>query len=539
MTMNRGWMYAAAGLLWVGWGQSLAVERAQPSAVARSHVAAPLSQAPGRAPSPAMSRLSVSGRLQVTTDLGVPASDSVIVEDRGAGGYLDVMQGSRQDLAGAPQIEVLGGGRYRVTVATSDMLPTGMYRGTLRLRMCTETPCVHPIANASASAPYRIDVAWANPGEWEMFQRDAAHTGYVPIALRAPSITKLWERHGYDGTWGTGPSGVTTAPGRAYASFRTDDALYSRWMLSALDSKTGSIVWRQDFGDFFALNGPSVKGDRVYVATTGGSLWTYLWSFDAVDGTLQAQSLFESQHASVLAPTIWQGIAYTNGGYYGGGTYAFDADDGMPLWSAFSGEHYGSTPAVSDAKVYYFDGNALLIYDAVDGELIGRIADPNPPSSSTPWLNSAPMLGSSDHVIAQSRNTTVNGRFLVDYSPAADAARWSTTKRYSTHPATAHGVIYAGSSNPLSFDAIDEDSGQVLWSWLPEGTDTKFRNNVVLTRNLAFVSTDRAVYAIDLATRRAVWSYPVPGTLSISGDGMLYLLTGQFSSGRLLAFRIY
>ena len=538
--IDRLGTYAAAGVLLACLGQGIAGERAQVVAKAKPRVDAPLSGQLRRDPPPRTpARLLVRGPLLVAAELGASTSARLIVEDRGAGGYLDVVQDPRPVFAANPLIEELGGGRYRVTMATSDMLPVGTYRGTLRVRMCAESPCVNPIANAAASTMYRIGVAWANPGEWEMFQRDAAHTGYVPVPLRASRIRKVWERDGWDGGWGAGPSGVTTAPGMAFVPFRTDPT-YERWMLSALDSASGSIIWRRDFDGAFKLNAPSAKDGRVYVATTGHE-WTYLWSFDAMNGVLKSQSMFETQWSDVLAPTISQGVVYTNGGFYGGGTYAFDANDGMPLWSAVSDDDTGSTPAVRDGKVYYYDSQALVVYDAFDGTQLDRILDPNTPEWHGYTLNSAPMLGSSDHVLALSGNGTYNddSRMLVNYSPSAGMARWSTARRYNTHPATAHGVIYAGSNNPLSFDAIDEGSGQVIWSWVPVGGDTIFQKNVVLTRNLAFLSTDRGAYAIDLATHRVAWSYPVPGTLSISGDGMLYLLTGQYASGRLLAFRLY
>lgn len=108
-----------------------------------------------------------------------------------------------------------------------------------------------------------------------------------------------------------------------------------------------------------------------------------------------------------------------------------------------------------------------------------------------------------------------------------------------THPATAKGVVYAGSNAPQSFDAIDEVTGQILWSWVPQPPDLRFHRNVVVTDNLVFVSTDRAVYALDLTTRQPVWSYPTPGMLAISGGGTLYIVEGaRQPTGRLIAIAL-
>ena len=132
-----------------------------------------------------------------------------------------------------------------------------------------------------------------------------------------------------------------------------------------------------------------------------------------------------------------------------------------------------------------------------------------------------------------------NSRALINFSVAGNAVRWSTLRTYMTQPATAKGIVYAGSNAPKSFDAIDEATGQVLWSWVPQSPDLGFHRNVVVTDNLVFVSTDRAVYAIDLATHQPVWSYPVPGMLAISGGGTLYIVEGaREPTGRLIAIAL-
>jgi outer membrane protein assembly factor BamB len=130
-------------------------------------------------------------------------------------------------------------------------------------------------------------------------------------------------------------------------------------------------------------------------------------------------------------------------------------------------------------------------------------------------------------------------RPLINFSTVGNAVRWRTTRTYITQPATAKGVVYAGSNTPKSFDAIDEATGQVLWSWVPPPSDTGFHRNVVVTDNLAFVSTDRAIYAIDLSIRQPVWSYPTPGMLAISGSGTLYIVEGaREPTGRLIAIAL-
>jgi len=209
------------------------------------------------------------------------------------------------------------------------------------------------------------------------------------------------------------------------------------------------------------------------------------------------------------------------------------------LWSRFNGDDDMTTPAVENGRVHYYeDGVGLLVYDSSNGNTTASIADPTAPEWFGYSYRAAPMLGSPDHVIAPSGNNS-GGRYLVNYSPANNASRWTSAKTYAGTPAIKDGVIYATSNHPKALDAIDEATGQILWSWVPASSDTAFYNNVVVTRNLVFVSTNRATYAIDLATRQPVWSTATPGTLSISGNGTLYIVPGtSLPTDRLLAFSL-
>jgi outer membrane protein assembly factor BamB len=296
------------------------------------------------------------------------------------------------------------------------------------------------------------------------------------------------------------------------------------------------------------MNPPAVSGNSVYVATTGHEQ-TFLYAFDVADGSPKFQATFDAQWPHVLAPTVAAGVVYTNGGYFGGGVYAFDATDGLALWSSFSGDDDMTTPAVADGKVYYYDGTGLKVYDAFSGTTLASVADPYGPGQGYSY-HGAPMLGLPDSVTtfsggafsgrASSDVEQYDSRLLLNFSVASQNTRWRTASLYKTQPAVANGVVYAAGNNPKSFDAISETTGKVLWNWVPNPTDTEFHRNVVVTRNLAFVSTDKAVYAIDLVSHKPVWSWPTPGSISISGDGYLFIAEGAVqSNGRLHAFKVY
>jgi outer membrane protein assembly factor BamB len=94
----------------------------------------------------------------------------------------------------------------------------------------------------------------------------------------------------------------------------------------------------------------------------------------------------------------------------------------------------------------------------------------------------------------------------------------------------------------LALDALSEKDGHVLWSWTPPAGNGYFRRNIVVTKNLVFVSTDANVYAIDLNTHQQVWQYPKPGMLAISSNLNLYIANYveplRASDGNLDAIRL-
>ena len=441
----------------------------------------------------------------------------------------------------------IDGRTFRIQVRVAEGLALGTYTGYVELKSCLDEACLSEIQRGTLYVPFEViieDPANIAVGEWETFQRDAGHSGYVPATFQPRSFAYKWEwRRPTAGTLGF-INAVTTAPGLVFVS---DDEYFGSPSLRALRESDGGVVWQQTFQNYPALNPPAAANGKVYVATTGHQQ-TFLWAFNASTGVPVFQNTFSGQWPHVLSPTIRDGRVYTNGGYYGGGVYAFNASTGDQQWSMFSGDDDMTTPAVDDSRAYFYDGNALVTYDTATGVRLSTTSDPSNPGWGYSY-HGAPMLGLPDSVTtfsggassgrASSSVEHSGPRALINFSVANNAVRWRTTRMYMTQPATAKGIVYAGANTPKSFDAIDEATGQILWSWVPPVSDVHFHRNVVVTDNLVFVSTDRAIYAIDLVTRQPVWSYPTPGMMAISGGGTLYIVEGaREPTGRLIAIAL-
>lgn len=485
------------------------------------------------------SNLAVGDEIQLTLDgswsgMSVPPSE-VYLQVRDVTGILVAPESKSGSL----------GTSFTFSLFTPPTLMAGTYTGTVEVRACKDPSCNGVYSGDHATVGYTLNVAGV--ADWETHQRDPAHRGYVPIWLNPMRFAKAWEWSREPDTEPIGGiNAVVTSNGKVYV---TKDVYFGQGILHALNESNGTEAWRVSFGQVPALNPPAVNNGRVY-ATVTGHQDTYLWAFNADTGAYLYKSAFEGQWPHVMAPTVYGNQVFTGGGYYGGETYSFSTADGSRNWAHSAGGVWNMyTPAVDNIYAYHYNGNALLLIDRASGITSATIADPFGSNSGYDY-HGAPMIGGRNNVFtfaggassgrASSNVEQYTQRVFSSFNINTKSYEWSTSYAYLTAPAVANGVIYAARNNPMSLDAIDEATGQVLWSWGPTGAgDTSFHRNIVVTRNILFASTDKAVYALDLATRTPVWSYPNPGMLTISADRTLYIATGaQESDGRLVAVKL-
>jgi outer membrane protein assembly factor BamB len=508
---SRAWSLLTATLIVVASVQDVAA--ASPgSRSTGTEVSKQLRRTPPEIPA---QRLRVTGPALVRVDSGVSGEAIVHIEDRGTGGHLDIGYDG-QGFSGSPVINATGPGRYRVTLQVPDDLAAGLYRGTFTARICQEAPCQTPVAGTTIRKSIRVHARWVNRGEWETFQRDAAHRGHVPVVVNPAHITPAWQLVPDEFALADVTASATT--GRGVALISQVDEEQGR-VIIALRESDGRELWRRSQW----MTPPAVHDGRAYfVASSGGD--GVLLSLNANDGMPLFQTSYDGDVYGEVTPVVDDGIVHMGISHPFGPVSAFDADDGLPRWVASISGGVGAMPAVRDGTSYVYDGSALRILDASDGAELATIPDPYEDDGDHYSANGAPMLGTPDHVIVLGGTDSTIGRPLVNFSPSAGMARWRSVNRYHTVPATADGVVYVASNTPRALDAIDEATGQVLWSWTPPSeSGSPFVYNVVVTDNLVFASTRARLYAIDLSSRSEVWSAPTPGWISISGGGTLYV----------------
>lgn len=362
------------------------------------------------------------------------------------------------------------------------------------------------------------DVTAEKPGTWPMFQADARHTGHLGITVNPAAFRLKWQR---DIGNGKSLNPVSAGDGKVFVSLLTyfDDVT----SLFALRSSDGATLWSKGFGSVFSVNPPSYAYGNVYVQTGDHASDTWLHAFDGDTGDVLFKVPHEAQWERYLAPTLYDGKAYVNGGYYGG-MYGFDAYSGDQLWFVDLPQYDEWTPAVDADHAYAYVGDydpGLYVRDRATGASSYFVSDPG--FDWDGWsMYLAPVLGDHDDVIA------IHDGRLISFDTASHAIRWQVQSQFTGQPSLAQGRIYAIDGGRLR--VLDEVTHAEIWSW--QADDGDLTGPMIVTDSHVFVSTSGSVHAVSLASHQPVWSYGVGGSLAYADD-TLYV-AGQ--DGTLTAF---
>ena len=438
-------------------------------------------------------------------------------------------------------------GRFTVHLQTAPGIEAGTHAGVAGFRLCADAACSTVYAGTQQTFAYTATVQLL---DWATFQRDAAHTGFVNTTLDPGHFARIWSwsRPAGDPEPIGGINAVATGAGKVFV---TKDVYFGNGAVYALDETDGSLTWTYAHGPL-ASAGPAAFGaNTVYAPTTDQAENCVIWGIDALTGLYKFKMPSACQWSNFFEPTV-QGASVMQASQ-AGSLYSFSTVDGAQQWSTSAGSYDQSTPAADGRYAYQYGTSgaapSLHVLDRSTGAPVSSIGDPFSTGFSGYSMFSAVMLGSTGNAIAfsgggfsgraASSSEQFDPRVLVSYDVVHASVGWRSANAYMTHPAIANGVVYAARNAPASLDALSETDGHLLWSWTPPAGNSSFHRNVVVTRNLVFVSTDANVYAVDLATHQAVWQYPQAGMLAISANSVLYIATGAtISDGNLVAIRL-
>ncbi|MFT3996891.1 MAG: PQQ-binding-like beta-propeller repeat protein [Asticcacaulis sp.] len=416
-------------------------------------------------------------------------------------------------------------GTYTVAAQTRPDLLVGDYKGTITARLCKEVAC----ATVYTSATYAYDIN-VRLQDWQTFQRNAAHTGRVHVKLDPSRFAKAWEwtisTNANNGlTYGI--NGLTTIGGNVIVT--RNNTFNSNGTVYALNEATGAQVWSTDIPGIATEGAAAAANGKIYVPAIGPTQNNAVYVFDSATGNYLFKSIFYAQWTVPGAPTPYGDQFYLAAGSYGGQISSHAQTSDEVKWRTMSvGAPSASlqSVAVDDQSVYYHTGGTLNIFNRVTGVLTTSIQDA---SDSSGYDYGAPVLTSKNSVISLS-GTGYYTRYVTLIDTVTKARLWRSAIPYSAQPAYAKNLIFTAKDTPARLDVLKESDGTIAWSWVPPIADSRFASNIIVTDNLLFVSTDKAVYAIDLTTHQSVWSYPASGNLILSPGYKLYIQSTAIST---------
>jgi outer membrane protein assembly factor BamB len=251
----------------------------------------------------------------------------------------------------------------------------------------------------------------------------------------------------------------------------------------------------------------------VYVTSTGHED-TFLWVYDQANGALLQKLAMTSQWSNYSAPTVLGTEVYSLDGYFGG-VSKFSDPAGTFSWRVGTTVSDGWTPATDGRFAYTYStpDNKFLAFNATDGSLAYSIGEPYPYST---LFTAAPVM------LADNLGFVIAGD-LMAFDLTTHTRAWVVNTDLSGTPAFGNATVYAFGANGTVLEARHPKTGSLLWTSQNLG-NTRY-SSVIVTQNLAFVSSSSRTLAIDLNTHQIVWSYPQGGSLAISPRGVLTILS--------------
>ncbi|WP_068415428.1 Ig-like domain-containing protein [Planctomyces sp. SH-PL62] len=382
------------------------------------------------------------------------------------------------------------------------------------------------VIGARAAAPSAV---------WTQRGGDAGHTSYVDARIDASGIELAWSRPlTYDANGSWAQSGNRAVAIDEMHVYRTDlDGYWASgdYHIIAYDLKTGAEVWNQILVGNGPVSAPSVVDGKVYVNRSGHSgisggteddqPWLYV--LDARTGAIIRRQTYSAQWGSDERPAIEgdQLVAYD--GYYGGFS-AWTTSTLARRWNNPGPQLENPMAAFDSQYIYAYDNR---VYSRSTGAQVGNVAAP----AGMSWIGS-PVVSDAGRLLFDVRDSEHYAtRFGVSsYDAQTRTPLWTVLLPAApTGKAVGDGVVAVVAGTQLIL--LDETTGDRIGGWdAPEALNPE----IVLTRSHAFVQTSTdsysRVYAINLATGRAEWSYENRNR----GESGATFMEMAFGGGRLL-----
>lgn len=407
---------------------------------------------------------------------------------------------------------------FKATLTTNFNLTEGEYSSNVEVRMCLDDPgfCNSPVGGSPWILPLKLSVkplvnlaslaAVPGLGAWSTYQGNAAHTGFVDASFDVAKFNRRFSigEIGYLPLY----ENLAVDNGKIFVSRRKFDM--SATELVAISEADGTIAWRANLGSAARINPPAVGNGQV-VVTTSGYLGTDLWILDQRNGMLLSKTAINGTSETYRVPTVFGADVYLADGV-DGGMSKFSSSTMGRTWLRDIAQQDAYTPAVDANNAYAYANGKLRALNIGDGQVAWEVGDS---------AYSTGNYGGRAVALSGKYAFVMNGGRVLAVDTTTRTVAWSVANDVIGQPAFGNGMVYAPVTSGAVLEVRDMAEGKLQWTSEKLGIESV--TEVIVSRNLAFVSGTFSTVAIDLATHKVVWTYPHGGHMAISSNGILYI----------------
>ncbi len=397
----------------------------------------------------------------------------------------------------------------RVSIPLKVTIPAGQQSITFDLhlfdnRRVDKTPNITVSATATgwssgiAVMPIQDDDVLGLIGEWQSLGNGTEHSGYFPGFFgKSPKFLKAWN----------GPLGfmnpVATGEGLIFA---TPHSTVNGTFLAAIETTTGSEIWRYIFEDAESISAPTYNDGHVYVQRDVFGDNSQLWSINASTGLVDWIAPYANDRQRYLAPTVGSGSVFIGGGF-NGGLLGFDQVTGERQFFAELDPFERWAPTFNDGKLYSWVGDILREHSTTSGQATKYL--------NLEWENNLWSVNTVPAMLAQNAYA-IGGQGLHGIDLASFTQRWVVPGAFEGIPAVDRDSVFAIKQGVL--EAFDVSTGESKGVFV---TGDPVFGQPIVTDDSIVVGSSKNTYVFDRMTREAIAILPVGGRISIANNQLL------------------
>ena len=369
--------------------------------------------------------------------------------------------------------------------------------------------------------------------------------------------------------WGDRVFVTTAVSSRGSATFKpglygdgdaSDDSTRHKWIVSALDKRTGKVEWervaaegeprnKRHIKSTYASASPATDG-RVVVAWFGSEgvhafdvTGRPLWKVDIGRVNMGAYNMPSYEWGPASSPIIWGGMVFLQCDMQADSfVLALDAATGRTVWKSAREElpSWGTPTVVSTstgAELITNGSNYIRAYDPRTGEELWKLGGSSKITAPTPFVANGLVIVASgrapERPLFAVRPGARGDLTLAEGRTSSEAVAWSKPGRgsYMPTPLAYRGILYVLNNNGV-FDAYELGTGAEIYRQRLEPVGSGFSASPIAADGRVYLPSEDGDILVVAAGRdfKRIAANPMGDLIMATpalSDGVMYVRTAS------------